>query len=215
MAGEALWVYLPLVAAIGGAAVFAKGCVRSRRRRNGRRTLRLVAGAVLFGGGVALSIVSVNQQRYVRFQSGARVADIFMQAMYPSRKAYFVTIKRLDGSRQTVTCIVKGDSWRIVGRRQEWHSWGGKFALGNTYSLERFTTRINSPSAQEIYAPCDISGPHPKIDRYLPISAVNWLVAKGMRGERDFSMTQALPLAEGAKYRLVATETGLTAEAGK
>ncbi len=215
MAGDALWVYLPLVAAIGGAAVFAKGCVRPRRRRNGGRALRLVAGAVLFGGGIALSVVSVNQQRYVRFRSEAPVAEIFMQAMYPSHKAYFVTIKRLDGSRQTVTCIVKGDSWRIVGRRQEWHPWGGKFALDDTYSLERFTTRSDTPSAQEIDAPCDISGPHPKIDRTLPISAVNWLVAKGMRGERDFSLPQALPLAEGARYRLTATEAGLAAEAVK
>jgi hypothetical protein len=61
---------------------------------------------------------------------------------------------------------------------------------------------------------CDIEDVAPRLDRYIPRGWLAWLAAKAYTVDRRFGSANYMPLADGALYRVVITQSGFNAEPG-
>jgi hypothetical protein len=111
-------------------------------------------------------------------------------------------------------CTLQGDAWEIGGRFQKWKAWANIIGLNATYTLDQVSNRYYSAAdgnGQRITA-CDINGPAPKVDQYLPESWVRWLMSHMLVEDRFFGSASFMPMADGASYKVIATQFGFNAE---
>lgn len=59
---------------------------------------------------------------------------------------------------------------------------------------------------------CDLKGPPPRVNRWVPRGWLNWLVAHAYTEDRRFGSAVFMPMADGAAYRVLITQSGLNAE---
>jgi hypothetical protein len=59
---------------------------------------------------------------------------------------------------------------------------------------------------------CDIADVAPRIDQYVPQGWLDWLAARSFVVDRRFGSANYMPLADGAVYRVVITQSGFNAE---
>ncbi|HEY0282850.1 MAG TPA: hypothetical protein VGC27_09530, partial [Rhizomicrobium sp.] len=89
-----------------------------------------------------------------------------------------------------------------------------ELGLNATYTLDQLSNKYFS--AREAngkpITSCEIAGPAPEVNQYLPESWVKWLLAHVLVQDRDFGSANYMPLADGAVYRVVITQTGFNAE---
>jgi len=209
-----LWYVVPLAIAGVGFLVFIFGTGHLIRGRF------VSAGASLGGGGaatiagLAVGLFGLNLQGYSRLTYEAPVAEVSVHAKDPAKKVFDVTVKRLDGSDISQTCTLQGDEWLLTGRVQKWKPWANELGLNATYTLNEITNYYdNAEEANgKTITACNIKGPPPKINQYLPESWVKWLIASAIVQDRRFGSANFMPLADGAVYRVVITQTGFNAE---
>jgi hypothetical protein len=209
-----IWIYLPLAAALVGILVFFAGLGHIFRGRPGRGSAGLGAGGLVAIGGLALGLVGLNLQTYARLTYETPVALVSVKAVRPLEKTYAVTVKRLDGVNLTTTCMIQGDEWDISGRVQKWQPWANVLGLNMTYTVEQITNRYRfaAEGNGKLITACDLRGPAPKIDQYLPQGVIDWLVNHTMARQRQFGSANFMPLADGAEYRVIITQGGFNTE---
>lgn len=182
--------------------------------RAARASLGLGGGGAITIGGLAAGLLGLNLQSYSRLTYEAPVAEISIHAQNPAQKLYDIAVHRLDGTDRTTTCTLQGDEWLLSGRVQKWKPWANELGLNATYTLNQISNMYYSAeeaSGRPITS-CDIKGPLPQIDQYLPESWVNWLIGHALVQDRRFGSANFMPLADGAVYRVVITQTGFNAE---
>jgi hypothetical protein len=209
-----IWIYAPLAAAILGFLVFLAGVTHLLRGRLGRGGIGLALGGIVTIAGLAVGLVGLNLQTYARLTFEAPVAEVSVKSLYPVEKTYSVTVKRLDGVKLTTSCIIQGDEWVLSGRVQKWRAWATLLGLNATYTVEQMTNMYFTAAAgngKRITA-CDLRGPKPKVEQYLPGSLVAWLMDHTVAAERRFGSANFMPLADGAVYRVIITQSGFNAE---
>jgi len=59
---------------------------------------------------------------------------------------------------------------------------------------------------------CDLGGPPPTIDQYVPQGWLAWLSDQSYSVDRRFGSANYMPLADGAAYKVVITQSGFNAE---
>lgn len=182
---------------------------------------RFVTAGVGLGGGGAVTIagltaglLGLNLQSYSRLTYETPVAEISVHAKVPAQKIFDVTVKRLDGAGTVQTCTLQGDDWLLSGRVQKWKPWANELGFNATYTLNEITNYYdNAEEANgKTITACDIKGPPPKVNQYLPEAWVNWLIAQSMVQDRRFGSANFMPLADGAVYKVVITQAGFNAE---
>jgi hypothetical protein len=207
-------IFAPLAVAAIGFIFFIAGVGHLLHGRAGKAGLGLGSGAVLAIAGLAVGLVGLNLQSYARLTFEAPVADVGVKAVAPAQKLYRVTLRRLDGTGRVQSCILQGDAWEIAGRYQVWKPWANEIGLNATYTLDQLSNRYWSAreaNGKPITA-CDIAGPAPKANHYLPESWVRRLLTHMLVRERMFGSANFMPMADGALYRVVATRTGFNAQ---
>jgi hypothetical protein len=55
-------------------------------------------------------------------------------------------------------------------------------------------------------------GPPPQVDQYVPKPLLDWLIAQSYVEDRRFGSANYMPLADGAVYKVVMTQSGLNSE---
>jgi len=210
----AMMIVAPLVVAALGFIVFITGIGHAVHMRPGRATFGLGGGGVLTIAGLAAGLIGLNMQGYARLTYEVPLAEVTVHAVNPAEKIYTVSVLRLDGTNRAQYCTLQGDAWEIGGRFQKWKPWANIIGLNATYTLDQISNRYFAAAdgnGQRITA-CDINGPAPKVDQYLPESWVTWLMSHMLVEDRFFGSASFMPLADGAKYKVIATQFGFNAE---
>jgi len=207
-------IAVPLAVAALGVVLFVGGAGHLFRGNPGRAGLGLGGGGVAAFAGLAVGLFGLNLQAYSRLTYEAPVAEVSVRALDPANKTYSVTVRRLDGSGRSQTCTLQGDEWLLGGRVQKWKPWANELGLNATYTLDQLSNMYYSAedaSGKPITA-CNIGGPPPEINQYLPESWARWLIAQALVQDRRFGSANFMPLADGAVYKVVITQMGFNAE---
>jgi len=207
------WIAPALVAAFG--VVLAMGGIGHLTRGNiGGGGGRVAVGSAIGALGLAVALLALNTQLFARLTHEGAVADVSVKALNPAASTYLVTITRLDLPDVVQTCTLQGDEWIIEGRVQKWQPWANAVGLDSTYVLEQISNKYFTAergNGKPITA-CDLQGPKPAIDQYIPGSWLAWLASHSFTEQRRFGSANYMPLADGAMYRVVMTQAGLNAE---
>ena len=209
-----LWWVAPLAVAISGVALLLAGTGHLFRGRPARASGHFVAGAPLALIGLAASLLGLNAQTYSRLTYEGPVANVGVKLLDRSHQLYRVTIERLDGSSSSQSCDLQGDEWLLSGRVQKWKPWANVLGLDATYSLDQLSNKYftaERANGRPITA-CDLNGPPPQVNRYVPAGWLAWLADQAYTVDRRFGSANYMPLADAALYRVVITQSGLNAE---
>jgi hypothetical protein len=208
------WIVVPLVAAGLGVFVLLRGFGHVFRGHAGRGAGHLVVGSPLALLGLGVALVALNTQSFARLTHENDVANVSVKSLDASKNTYRVTIQRLDGPQQTLTCDLQGDEWEMAARVQKWKPWANVLGLDTTYTLDQVSNKYYDASrgnGRPITA-CDLRGPAPAVDQYVPNSWLNWLVGQSYTEQRRFGSAAYMPLTDRAGYKVVMTQSGLNAE---
>jgi hypothetical protein len=210
----AIWIVAPLVVAVVGFLFFLGGAGHMVHGRAVKGGVGLGGGGAVTIAGLAVGLLGLNLQSYARLTYEAPVAEVSVQALYPATKTYSVTVRRLDGTNPVITCTLQGDEWLLSGRVQKWQPWANELGLNATYTLNQISNMYFAAdeATGKPITTCDLRGPKPKIQQYLPESWSKWLMSLAIAQDRRFGSANFMPLAEGAVYKVVITQMGFNAE---
>jgi len=208
------WWIAPLIVAGGGIALLLRGSGHLLAGRPGQATGHVVAGAPLAIIGLAAGLLGFNVQTYSRLTHEGAVAEVSVKAVNPATQTYAVTVHRLDYPGTISHCTIQGDEWLISGRVQKWRPWANVLGLDATYSLDQLSNRYFTAERGNgrLITACDLNGPPPAIDKYVPAGWLAWLADQSYTADRRFGDANYMPLADGAVYRVVITQSGFNSE---
>ncbi|MGD0192148.1 MAG: hypothetical protein ABSD74_15520 [Rhizomicrobium sp.] len=209
-----IWWVAPLVVAISGGGLLLAGAGHLFQGRPARASGHVLIGAPLAIIGIATGLLGFNIQTYARLTHEGPVADVSVRAIDPAGQRYEVTVHRLDGTNSTATCEIQGDEWLISGRVQKWKPWANVLGLDSTYSLDQLSNKYFTADRAngKMITACDLNGPPPAVNRYVPDSWLAWLTNQAYTVDRRFGDANYMPLADGAVYRVVITQSGFNSE---
>jgi hypothetical protein len=207
-------IVIPLVVAVIGIFIFVRGLGHVATGQGGRGVPRVVIGAPLGVIGLALGLLGVNTQTYERLSYEAPVAVVSVKAADPAQQLFDVTVKRMDANFPAQTCRIQGDDWEMTARVQKWKPWANMLGLDATYTLDQLNNRYSDAARANgrMITSCDLKGPPPAVDAWVPKSWVFWIVSHAYVEDRHFGSGAYMPLADGAVYKVIMTQSGLNAE---
>jgi hypothetical protein len=208
------WLFAPLAVGVAGVFIFFLGLGHLLRGRPVTGSGHFVAGAPLAIGGFALGLLGINTQTYSRLSHEGPVAEISVRLVDRDASRYEVTIHRLDGSDRSQVCELQGDDWVLSGRVQKWKPWANVMGLDATYTLNQISNMYASAArgnGRPITA-CDINGAPPQVNQYIPDGWVHWLATQAYTEDRRFGDANYMPLADGAFYKVIITQSGFNSE---
>ncbi len=177
-----------------------------------RRARFLAAGSSALFGLVFLVIaggffiVALNLRTYARLTYEQPVAELVFEARGP--QSYLVSVTQIpSGSLQILQ--VNGDEWQMDARVLKWRSWANVLGLNTQYRLERFSGRYRDIE-QERSAPRSVFplADNPGVDVWtLAANKSRWVpFVDAVYGSATY-----LPMANGARYQVTMSQTGLVA----
>ncbi len=208
------WLLLPAAVAVFGVLLFFRGFGHFFSGEAGRGVPKVMFGAPLAVIGLAFSLLGVNMQSFARLTYEAPVADVSIKQLDAAKNTYRVTTVRLDGPKQTLVCDLQGDEWELSARVQKWQPWANTLGLDATYTLDQMDNKYFNATrgnGKPITA-CDLKGPPPAVNNYVPQSWLFWIVDHSYTEDRRFGSAAYMPLADGAMYRVIMTQSGLNAQ---
>ncbi|HEY7977428.1 MAG TPA: hypothetical protein VID67_04480 [Rhizomicrobium sp.] len=207
-------IVVPLVVAVIGAFMFFRGIGHVATGEGGRGVPRVVVGAPLAVIGLAFGLLGVNTQTFERLSYEAPVAMVSVKAVDPAHQLFDVTVKRMDASFPAQVCRLQGDDWEMSARVQKWKPWANMLGLDATYTLDQMSNRYSDAERGngKMITSCDLKGPPPAVNQWVPKSWVFWIVDHSYAESRHFGSGAYMPLADGAVYKVIMTQSGLNAE---
>ena len=207
------WWIAPLAVAVLGVLFVVRGFGSFVQREHGQGARRLVGGTAAAGIGFALALVGVNIQLFSRLTYEAPVAQVSVKASDPAHSLFAVTVHRLDRNIPDTTCTLQGDEWLISGRVQKWKAWANVLGLDATYTLDQLSNKYFTAERGngKPITSCDLSG-KPQVNDYVPQAWRSWLLAQFYTVDRKFGDANYMPLADGAVYTVVITQSGFNAQ---
>ncbi len=206
------WLIVPLVVAAMGMLIVLGGVGHLFAGRPGKSSVRLASGAPLAIVGLAFGLLGLNMQTYARLTYEAQVAEVSVKQA--GSHLYDVTVKRLDDGKTSQTCRLQGDEWEMSARVQKWKPWANVLGLDATYTLDQISNKY-SDAARASGKPittCDLGGPAPAVNTWVPKSWLFWILNHSYVEDRHFGSAAYMPLADGAVYTTVMTQSGLNAQ---
>jgi len=197
---------LSIVLAIFGVILAAIGLRNLFRARLWSAGASLVTGSLFLAVAALLFLIATNLHTYARLTYEAPVAELLFEARGPQR--FQATLSRLPEGQQQML-MVNGDEWQLDARVLKWQGWANVLGLNAQYRLERIGGRyrdieLERNGPRSVYALSDNPGwdiwawtaDHP--DRLPFVDAV-------------YGSATYLPMADGARYRVTISQTGLLA----
>jgi hypothetical protein len=209
-----IWWAAPLVLAISGTGLLFAGAGHLFQGRPGRASGHVLIGAPLAIIGFAAGLLGFNVQTFARLTHEGPVAEVGVRLLDAASQRYAVTVHRLDETNSVKSCELQGDEWLISGRVLKWKPWANVLGLDATYSLDQLSNKYFSAergNGKPITA-CDLNGPPPAVDQYVPPEWLSWVSNKAYSVDRRFGDANYMPLADGAVYRVVITQSGFNTE---
>lgn len=208
------WIAAPIMVMVIGVLILLRGFGHVFGGNRGKGTAHVAVGAPLSAIGFAIAVLALNTQTFARLSHENAVANVAVKTLDKAQNTWRITVQRLDVPNTIQTCDIQGDSWEMSARVQKWKPWANTLGLDTTYALDQITNRYFSAArgnGKPITA-CDLKGPAPAVDNYVPNSWLNWLVGESYTEQRHFGSAAYMPNADGAVYKVVMTQSGLNAE---
>ena len=208
-----LWWIAPAAVAVFGALFILSGTGHLFGGRFGRGSRHMIGGTGATAIGLALSLVALNTQLFARLTHEGPVADVVVKAIDPVQSKYLVTVHRLDGQIPDQSCNIQGDQWLIGGEVQKWKPWANVLGLDATYTLDQISNKYSTADRGngKLITACDLKGT-PVVNQYVPDRWLPWLLDHFYTADRRFGSANYMPLADGAVYKVVITQSGFNAE---
>jgi hypothetical protein len=198
--------FVVILLAIFGVLLLALACQRLLRARFLAASGSALMGVVLLAIAAVFFLVSLNLHTYGRLTHEQSIAEIVFEARGPQR--YRATLAQIPGGEMQVF-VLAGDEWQLDARVLKWKGWANLLGLDAQYRLERVSGRYRDieqeRSAQRtVYALSE----NPGLDLWtLSVDYPRWLrFVDAVYGSATY-----LPMAEGARYEVAITQSGLIA----
>ncbi len=197
---------IALVIGVFGVLLLALACLRLMRARFAMAIGGAFMGVLLLAIAAVLFIVSTNLRTYSRLTHETPIGEIVFEQRAAQR--YRATLAQSpDGEMQTF--ILAGDEWQLDARVLKWKGWANLLGLDAKYRLERVSGRYRDIEQERndqrtVYGLSE----NPGLDLWsLAIERPDWLpFVDAVYGSATF-----LPMADGARYEIAMTQTGLIA----
>jgi hypothetical protein len=195
-----------VVIAIFGLLLLALACQRLLRARIFAAGGSALAGLVLLSAAAIAFLVTSNLHTYARLTHEEPVAEIVFETRGPQR--FVATLTQVpNGEMQTF--ILTGDEWQLDARVLKWRGWASVLGLDAQYRLERVSGRYRDIE-QERHDERTVYGlsENPGIDLWtLSTQYPRWFpFVDAVYGSATY-----LPMADGARYQVAITQSGLIA----
>jgi len=197
---------ISLILLLVGVVLAAIGLRSLFRARFWTAGTSLTLGALFAAAASMLFLVAANLYTYARLTYEAPVAELLFQARGPQR--FEATLLRLpEGERQMF--MMNGDEWQLDARVLKWQGWANLLGFNAQYRLERIGGRYR-----------DIEQERTGVRSVYALSANPgwdlWSWAIDHPGSLPFvdaayGSATYLPMADGARYRVTLSQTGLLA----
>ncbi len=199
---------LSLIFAILGVLLMVIGLRRLIRARFVTGVSSLLFSLALLGASGLIFVVGTNLYTYSRLMYETPLAEMIFEPAGPHR--FRATITRIpSGDRQSF--MLNGDEWQLDARVLKWRGWATLLGLDAQYRLERLSGRYRDIE-QERTAQRSVYGlsENPGIDLWTwAQDHPRWLpFVDSIYGSATY-----LPMADGARYRVSLTQSGLIARA--
>ena len=199
---------LALILGIFGLVSLALACQRLIRGRVIAASGTALLALLLLAAGGLLFVVSLNLHTYARLTHEAPVAELVFELAAPQR--YRVTLTGVP-SGEMQTLVLAGDEWQLDARVLKWQGWANVLGLDAQYRLERISGRYRNIEQErhDTRTVYDLSE-NPGIDIWdLRQRYPQWLkFVDAVYGSATY-----MPMADGARYEVSMTQTGLIARA--
>ncbi|KAF0177260.1 MAG: hypothetical protein IV086_02795 [Hyphomonadaceae bacterium] len=208
------WIAAPLAALASGVFLTFRGVRSMGRGRVVAGGRGVATGLTAMGVACIAALVALNMQSYSRLTWEEPVAEVRVKQTDAAQKLYDVTLVRADGAGET-HCLLQGDEWILGGRVQKWKPWANTIGMNATYDLDQMANKYADAmeaNGKPITA-CDVSRPPNPILAKAPDSFRTWLSSISLAEDRRFGSANYMPLADGAAYEVVITQSGFNAEA--
>ena len=208
------WIIPAFLALVGGVTLIAgTGAFFGGRPVSG--LLRMIGGAGVGAGAAFVALAGMNVQTYARLSYERPVATLELERVGPQHFTASLVLPeteaRPEGARQTYD--IYGDEWRIEARVLKWQPWANVLGLDSQYQLDRLSGRYIG-TEDELNARRSVYDLRPVAENQVDlwalgrqhdilINAVDTLYGSGA----------AMPMADGARYEVWITQSGLIARA--
>lgn len=196
-----------IAAGLLAAGLFFLGLAVTRvfHRRHGAALRSGCAGCLCLGFGGLLVAVGLNLYTYSRLSFEQPVARISFEQRGP--QLFRARLQQPD--RDARVYDLAGDQWQIDARVLKWHAPANLLGLDAQYRLERLSGRYRS-------AADELAGPRTAHDLGLRRGIDAWRLAHRLEGwlplvDARYGSATYLPMAEGARYSVRLTQSGLIA----
>ncbi len=199
---------LSLILGVAGLLLLAIGFRRLFRARFITGGGSVVLSIALLGFAGLIFVVGTNLHTYARLTYEQPLAELLFQANGPQR--FRATISRIPSGDMQVF-MLNGDEWQLDARVLKWRGWANLLGLDAQYRLERLSGRYRTieqerTAVRSVYGLSD----NPGIDLWTVAQDYpEWLpFVDSVYGSATY-----LPMADGARYRVSLTQSGLIARA--
>jgi hypothetical protein len=195
-----------ILLAVFGVLLLALACQRLVRARLLAAGGSALGGVVLLAVAAVLFLLSLNLHTYGRLTHEQPVAEIVFEGRGPQR--YRATLAQVPSGEMQMF-ILAGDEWQLDARVLKWQGWANLLGLDAQYRLERVSGRYRDIEQERhaertVYALSE----NPGLDLWtLSVDYPRWLpFVDAVYGSATY-----LPMAEGARYEVSITQSGLVA----
>jgi hypothetical protein len=197
---------IAIVIAAFGALLFILACQRLFRGRFVSAGATMLMSVLMLVVSALMFVVAVNLQTYSRLAYERPIAQIVFESRGPQR--YRATLTRIPGGDMQML-VLAGDEWQLDARVLKWKGWANVIGFDSQYRLERVSGRYRDIE-QEKHAERTVYGlsENPGADLWtLSTEYPKWLpFIDAVYGSATY-----LPMADGARYEVALTQSGLIA----
>ena len=197
---------IAIVIGIFGLLLVALACQRLARARFLAAAGSALGGLLLLAVAAVFFIVSLNLHTYARLTNEQPVAEIVFEQRGAQR--YRATLTQMPSGEMQMFMLA-GDEWQLDARVLKWKGWANLLGLDAQYRLERVSGRYRDLE-QERNAERTVYGlsENPGVDLWvLSTRYPKWMpFVDAVYGSATY-----LPMADGARYEVKMTQSGLIA----
>ncbi|HEY6643614.1 hypothetical protein [Povalibacter sp.] len=197
---------IAIVIAVFGGLLLLLACQRLYRARFLAAGGSALMGFLLLACAALFFVVSLNLHTYARLTYEQPIAEIVFEGRGPQR--YRATLTRMPGGEMQIFMLA-GDEWQLDARVLKWKGWANLLGLDAQYRLERVGGRYRDIEQERhaqrtVYALSE----NPGIDLWeMSTNYPRWLpFVDAIYGSATY-----MPMAEGARYQVSLTQSGLIA----
>lgn len=202
-----VWIFCLAVVllGLGGVALVFGGLKRLFRGEFAAAGPRVLFGLVLFFVFAFLAAVALDLRTYLRLTGEKPVATLSFAAQGPQQ--FHVTLTEVDG--RVLNVDLRGDDWELDARMLKWKGWATVLGLDPVYRLERLEGRYrNVGQESHDYHTVLQLGADPGLDFWGMVQRHSgWMPW----ADATYGTGTYLPMADGARYEVSVTPTGLLA----